>query len=156
MTLGALIAPPVALAAPPPDKGKPTSTSTATTTSTPSEQTAAKAAAPPQPRPTRTTGVDRTKPVVLALRSSGRPGHAVRLRFVAVGDTRGSNYAARVVDRGAVVATVAGAAGSVKHRYSFLTWSAPSRLRGTFRFCVTVRDRAGNRAEGCSVLVLRG
>ena len=102
---------------------------------------------------------DSVPPTVRALRSTGRAGAVVRLRFQVFDDASArTREVVRVLRRdGSRVATIRtrftpSRRGATYH----VTWRSPKSLVGRLRFCVEAVDRAGNRsAPSCAPLVLR-
>jgi subtilisin family serine protease len=100
---------------------------------------------------------DVTAPTVLALRATGGWGTMVSLPFK-VSDDRNEVAAAIVVQRNAktVAHLVQDFFGIQSGEVYAKAWQAPkSKTKGIFRFCVTLRDRAGNKSvPGCAPISL--
>jgi hypothetical protein len=103
--------------------------------------------------------LDRTAPKVRALRSAGRPGHMVKLRYTA-SDNSGSNRARLTVIQGKhVLATITTKMARVRPgRVYSADWRAPRSLKPGERrkLCVRGTDPSGNRSRlNCAPLVIR-
>jgi hypothetical protein len=104
------------------------------------------------------TAADTDPPVVRALRSTGRAGQKVGLRYRVHDEVSvRTRELLHVYDGKRIVATLRTAlsrsdAGVVYH----LNWKAPAGLVGSFRFCVQSWDESGNRSlASCAPLQLR-
>jgi hypothetical protein len=106
--------------------------------------------------PTKTQ--DKKKPTAQALLTSGKRGTVAKLRFK-IYDDQGVAKATTTIKRGTKVVGTAGtgygpvAYGSVY----YVGWHVPAKApKGTYWFCVTAVDRAGNKsAQSCAPLSLK-
>jgi hypothetical protein len=102
-------------------------------------------------------GADRRAPVVVALKSSGVHGGVARLDYVAA-DGRAETAESIVVYRGRKVLRRMSSrlADTNPFLVYFARWSVPKKIRGKLRFCVTSRDRAGNKSKtSCAALTIK-
>jgi hypothetical protein len=102
-------------------------------------------------------GPDRRAPIVEAQRSNGVHGRTVQLVY-SVLDGRGETAEAVVVYRGKKVVKRIGLRLQDKSPffYYYAPWRVPKKLRGSFRFCVTSRDAAGNKSRtSCAALSIK-
>lgn len=100
---------------------------------------------------------DTTRPVVKALAAKGAKGSAVVLRY-SVADERGYVTETVTVLRGSSVVwrTVVPLHGAaVENAVTAVSWKAPAKAAGAYRFTVTAKDKAGNSASAAAAIVLR-
>ena len=102
-------------------------------------------------------GRDGRAPIVAAIKSSGVHGRVARLYYNAA-DGRGETSDTIVVYRGKKVLK------RINFRLDdtnpFLVysagWKVPAKIRGNLRFCVTSKDRAGNKSKAsCAALTIK-
>ncbi len=99
---------------------------------------------------------DFAPPSVQALKSKGRAGKLVRLRYVANDDSGSSEFTAQVFRKGRAVATLLSGPGAAVGGAYTITWRAPKRYRGKLSFCVAGVDGAGNGSPAsCAALKLK-
>jgi hypothetical protein len=107
--------------------------------------------------PAPVLGRDTRAPLTQAVKSSGTHGKIVSLEYFA-GDGRGETSDAIVVYRGK----------KVVKRFNFpiadtspfliysARWKVSKKTKGKFRFCVTSRDRAGNKSKtSCAIATIK-
>jgi hypothetical protein len=102
-------------------------------------------------------GRDTRAPFTEALKSKGVHGKEVRLDYFAA-DGRGETADAIVVYKGKKVVKRFNflIADTSPFLIYFARWKVPRKTRGTFRFCVTSTDRAGNKSKtSCAALTIR-
>jgi hypothetical protein len=118
---------------------------------------------PPLPPPSTpplppAPGLDRTPPTVRAYRTTARLGRPAKLRY-RVFDNSGQTWelvqVLRRQTRVTSIRTRFGPTGRTGQVYS-VTWRAPRRGRGPWRFCVRSSDRRGNKSRlSCAPIVMR-
>lgn len=108
--------------------------------------------------PTVTKKKDKTRPTINALSSVGRRGRTANLRY-RIHDDSGVAKALATVRRGrVVVATMSTGFGPVASEGVYYSgWHVPAKAKkGTYSFCLTAVDRAGNKsARSCAPLAVK-
>jgi len=100
---------------------------------------------------------DVAPPSLAAVASGGVAGRLVKLHYRASDNSNAASFQGRVL-RGtrAIAQLTAPSASLVKQGVRWVPWTAPSKLTGTFRFCLTAVDAAGNKsAPSCAPLKLK-
>jgi len=107
---------------------------------------------------TPTKKQDKVKPHATALGSSGKRGATAKLRFK-IYDDQGTARALTTIKRGkAIVATPSTGFGPVAYgSVYYVGWHVPAKAaKGSYWFCVTAVDRAGNKsAPSCAPLAVK-
>jgi subtilisin family serine protease len=95
--------------------------------------------------PSLSLPLDRTKPSARALSSKGVRGHGVKLYSRLFDNSGRLRIREQVKQNGHVIKTfTTGYVSTPKSETGFITWNAPSKIRGTITHCVRAQDRAGN------------
>lgn len=99
---------------------------------------------------------DFSAPTVQALKSKGKSGKRVMLRYTADDDSGFSDITAQVFSKGKAIATLGRTSAEVVGGTYIFSWRAPKRYRGKLSFCVSAVDAAGNAAAAnCAPLKLK-
>jgi hypothetical protein len=107
------------------------------------------------PQPAATP--DRRAPIVEALRSTGIHGKIARLGYFAA-DGRGETADSLIVYRGRKVLKRINIklADTIPFWSYTAGWIVPKKVRGKLRFCVSSKDRAGNKSNvSCAALTIK-
>lgn len=103
--------------------------------------------------PSSPSAKDTTSPTVTALPSTGKRGGTTTLRFRAKDDSGTTRIAIELVRGGRVIGTAKTAFGKAKGSLSILRFRTPAGLAGSYTWCATAEDRAGNRSgRSCAAL----
>jgi uncharacterized repeat protein (TIGR01451 family) len=101
---------------------------------------------------------DKTKPVAHALLTPAKRGTVAKLRFT-IADNKGVAKALTTVKHGTTVVGTAstGFGPVVSGSVYYVGWRVPAKVaKGSYSFCVTAVDRAGNKsAQSCAPLALK-
>jgi hypothetical protein len=100
---------------------------------------------------------DSERPRVKALKSGGKKGKVTRLRYRAYDNSGTTKEIIRMKQRRKRWDTVRTKFGEATGQKVYTTWHVPKRVpKGRLKFCVTAKDRAGNRSrEDCARLALK-
>lgn len=99
---------------------------------------------------------DFAAPVVRAIKSKGRSGKRVELRYTATDDSGHSDFTAQVFRKDRAVATLSNEMSDASGGTYRFIWRAPKRYRGELSFCVAAVDDAGNGSPAsCAALKLK-
>jgi hypothetical protein len=101
---------------------------------------------------------DKKAPTSRAVVSTGKRGRSAQLRFKIYDDRGVAKALIKVKRNGRVVGTPSTGFGPVESGSTyFLNWKVPPKAaKGTYSFCVTAVDRAGNgSAQSCAPLALK-
>jgi hypothetical protein len=105
------------------------------------------------------TALDRTAPKVRALRSAGKPGQKIKLRYTASDNSGSSKTRLTVMQGKRVLATITTKMARVRPgRVYVADWRAPRSLepREQRKLCVRGTDPSGNQSRlNCAPLVIR-
>jgi hypothetical protein len=96
-------------------------------------------------------------PSLTALASGGLVGRTVKLHYRATDNSNAASLQGRVLRGKKMIARITAPSTSLaKQGLRWIPWTAPSNLTGTFRFCLTAIDAAGNKsAPSCAPLKLK-
>ena len=108
--------------------------------------------------PNLSLSLDRTKPTARALSSKGVRGHNVKLYSRLFDNSGQLRIREQVKQNGHVIKTfTTGYLSTPKTETGFITWKAPSKIKGTITHCVRGQDRAGNLSpSSCANVALSG
>jgi len=101
---------------------------------------------------------DRSKPVIRALRSSGRRGGTAKLSYRVADDSGYTKEAFRVYVRNKLYQHTSSidVQSSNAGKTYFVAWPVPQRVRLPVRFCTRATDEAGNRSKwSCAAVTIR-
>jgi subtilisin family serine protease len=102
------------------------------------------------------TPPDLVKPTGKALASSGKPGHIVKLLFIAADDSGRVDVVDQVKRNGRVVASMRKSVNATSAKQFWAPWKAPLKPAGSYQHCVAATDAAGNKSPvSCAKIVLK-
>lgn len=99
---------------------------------------------------------DRSAPQVTALKSKGKAGKRVTIRFSVLDDRGSASETITISKRSKLLATLQPELGEATGGTRIVRWKAPKRAKGKLTFCVTAADPAGNTsAQSCAALKVK-